>query len=189
MNKVLQDKNRLAMLLFIASEATFFAVLIAAYIYFHAVTTPGPNAKNSLHPATAGIFTLFLLSSSVTVWLAGRSVERDNRRGATIWLIATVVLGGVFLVGQGREYISLIADNVTVASNVFGSTFFTLTGFHGLHVFLGLVALAILALIAFQGDFRGGRATPIEVVSIYWHFVDAVWIVIFSMIYLWPLFT
>jgi heme/copper-type cytochrome/quinol oxidase subunit 3 len=187
MRKILEDRNKLGMLLFIASEATFFMVLITAYIYFQAAVAPGPNAKTALNTVSAGIFTLFLLSSSFTVWQAGRSVERDNRRGAIIWLIATVVLGGVFLFGQGREYISLLGRNITLGTNIFGTTFFTLTGFHGLHVFLGLVALAILAFIAFQGDFNGGRATPVEVVSLYWHFVDAVWIVIFSVIYLWPL--
>jgi len=188
MKGILQEKNRLAMLLFIASEATFFAVLISAYIYFQAAVAPGPNAKNDLNPVTAGIFTLFLLSSSFTVWQAGKNVEKDNRNGAILWLVATVILGGVFLFGQGSEYISLLTRNITLGSNVFGSTFFTLTGFHGLHVFLGLVALGILAWIAFRGDFNGGRSTPIEVVSLYWHFVDAVWIVIFSIIYLWPLF-
>src|SRR3982751_3239488 len=121
MKDMLREKNRLAMLLFIASEATFFAVLISAYVYFHADTTPGPNAANSLHPATAGIFTVFLLSSSFTVWRAGKSAEDDNRRGSVIWLLATVVLGGVFLFGQGREYISLLGENVTVSRNVFGT--------------------------------------------------------------------
>src|SRR3954469_14447403 len=119
MTQMFQEKNRLAMLLFIASEATFFAVLISAYIYFQAAITSGPNAKNSLHPLTAGIFTVFLLSSSFTVWRAGKNAEHDNRRGAVIWLIATVVLGGVFLFGQGREYVSLLSENVTVNRNVF----------------------------------------------------------------------
>src|SRR2546421_593041 len=117
MTQMFQEKNRLAMLLFIASEATFFAVLISAYIYFQAAITPGPNAKNSLHPVTAGIFTIFLLSSSFTVWRAGKNAEHDNKRGTTIWLLATVVLGGVFLFGQGREYISLLTENISVGSN------------------------------------------------------------------------
>jgi heme/copper-type cytochrome/quinol oxidase subunit 3 len=102
-----------------------------------------------------------------------------------LWLLVTVVLGAVFLIGQGWEYLRLIGENVTISRNLFGSTFFTLTGFHGLHVFSGLVALAILCGLAAAGWFAGPHSIALETVGWYWHFVDVVWIVIFSIIYLW----
>jgi heme/copper-type cytochrome/quinol oxidase subunit 3 len=182
------DRNKLGMYLFILSEATFFALLIIAYIYFHGGQTTGPNASNSLDPARSAIFSLFLFASSFTVWRAGKSVERQQHSQVIIWLVATVVLGGVFLVGQGLEYLRLLNQNITVSRNLFGTTFFTLTGFHGLHVFVGLIMLSILAGFAIAGDFKGPRSSAVETVSLYWHFVDVVWVVIFSVIYIWALF-
>jgi heme/copper-type cytochrome/quinol oxidase subunit 3 len=183
------EKNKLGMSLFLASEAFFFGALILAYIYYNysPVLPPGPNAANSLAPLTAGIFTLFLLASSGTLWLAERSIARQNQSGMRLWLLATVVLGAIFLIGQGREYLHLIGDNVTISRNLFGTTFFTLTGFHGLHVFSGLIALAILSGLALAGAFRGPHSVAVETVGLYWHFVDVVWIVIFAIVYLRPL--
>jgi heme/copper-type cytochrome/quinol oxidase subunit 3 len=181
------EKNKLGMVLFIASESFFFAMLILAYVYYHGASADGPNAASSLAPATAAIFTVFLLSSSVTLWLAERSMVRENQAGMRLWLLVTVVFGAVFLIGQGREYLHLIDENVTIGRNLFGSTFFTLTGFHGLHVFSGLVALAILFGLALAGWFKGQHSVAVEAVGWYWHFVDAVWVVIFTIIYMWPL--
>ncbi|HYM68936.1 MAG TPA: cytochrome c oxidase subunit 3, partial [bacterium] len=101
------------------------------------------------------------------------------------WLGATVILGALFLFGQGQEWVGLIRDNVTVARDLFGATFFTLTGFHGLHVFLGLLLLGMLFVLALLGQFRGPTSVGVEVVSLYWHFVDAVWIVLYTLIYVW----
>ena len=100
-------------------------------------------------------------------------------------LFATVLLGAIFLYGQGREYQRLISQNVTISRNLFGSTFFTLTGFHGLHVFMGLVAITILFGLALAGTFKKPHSVAIEAISLYWHFVDVVWIVIFATVYLW----
>ena len=99
------------------------------------------------------------------------------------WLLATVGLGAVFLCGQGREYAQLLREHVTISRNLFGTTFFTLTGFHGLHVLIGLVALAILLGLALAGGFKDPRAPGVGAVGLYWHFVDAVWIVIFAVVY------
>jgi heme/copper-type cytochrome/quinol oxidase subunit 3 len=173
------------MLCFIASEATFFTLLILAYIYYHVVANNGPTAANSLDPVKTGIYSLFLLSSSVTIWQAGKSLERQRRNAAIGWLVATVILGGVFLFGQGQEYLHLLNSDVTISRNLFGTTFFTLTGFHGLHVFAGLVAITVLAGLGATGAFHGPRSSAVETVSLYWHFVDVVWVIIFSVIYLW----
>jgi heme/copper-type cytochrome/quinol oxidase subunit 3 len=104
-------------------------------------------------------------------------------------LLATIVLGAVFLFGQGKEYLRLIDQHVTISRDVFSSAFFTLTGFHGFHVFVGLVVLLIMLGLAQAGDFRGGaHLDAVDTASWYWHFVDAVWVVIFSVVYLWTLF-
>jgi heme/copper-type cytochrome/quinol oxidase subunit 3 len=188
MKEILHDANRLGMLLFIASEVVFFALLISGYVYYQSGTFPGPNARNSLDPGLTAIYTVFLLASSVTAWAAGKSLEHGRRGAMLAWLAATVVLGGVFLVGQAREYLHLLSQNISVNRNLFGTTFFTLTGFHGLHVLVGLIAITILAVLGARGAFKGPKSSAIEAISMYWHFVDVVWIVLFSLIYLWPMF-
>jgi heme/copper-type cytochrome/quinol oxidase subunit 3 len=182
----MMEKTKLGMITFLASEAFFFGALILAYIYYNAGPITGPTAASSLDPLTAGIFTLCLIASSGTFWLAERNMAQRNQSGVRLWLLATVVLGLIFLLGQGREYLHLIGENVTISRNLFGTTFFTLTGFHGLHVFSGLVALAILSGLALAGAFRGPHSIAVETIGIYWHFVDVVWIIIFAIIYLWP---
>ena len=187
MKDILADKNRLGMLCFIASETTFFIFLILAYVYYHVLGSSGPSAGTTLDVFKTAIYSVFLLSSSLTIWLAGRSLARKNRPGLIGWLVATVVLGGIFLVGQGQEYLHLLDENVTISRNLFGTTFFTLTGFHGLHVFAGLVAITILAVLAGLGDFKGPHSSAVETISLYWHFVDVVWVVIFSIVYIWAI--
>jgi heme/copper-type cytochrome/quinol oxidase subunit 3 len=182
----MMQKTKLGMLLFLVSEAFFFGMLILAYVYYSGAPADGPSAATSLDVSTAAIFTAFLLGSSGTLWLAERSMARKRPAGMRLWLLITVVLGAIFLIGQGWEYLRLFEDNVTISRNLFGATFFTLTGFHGLHVFSGLVALAILFGLAMAGWFKGPHAVAIEAVGWYWHFVDVVWIVIFTIIYLRP---
>jgi cytochrome c oxidase subunit I len=170
-------------LAFIFSEATFFGALIAAFLEYR-TRGPGPGPHDLDVPRTF-IFSLFLFASSGTVYLAERQLSRDNRRGFITWWMASIVLGAIFLLGQLTEYARLYADGITIGSNLFTSAFFTLTGFHGLHVFIGLVALAIIGGLAVAGDFVGGRrGLAVDVVSIYWHFVDGVWVIIFSVVYL-----
>jgi heme/copper-type cytochrome/quinol oxidase subunit 3 len=180
------EKNKLGILLFIGSEAVFFALLILAYLYFQGLTTAEPTAGTSLDPLTTGLFSLCLFASSFTVWRAGKSMRvraHHSRRELELWLLATIILGAIFLFGQGIEWERLIGQGTTISRNLFGTTFFTLTGFHGLHVLIGLAALAILL-----GLSRTKRLAPspaaVETISVYWHFVDAVWVVIFSAVYL-----
>jgi heme/copper-type cytochrome/quinol oxidase subunit 3 len=180
------DKNKLGVGLFILSEANFFLILLVAYVYFHLQPGQGPSAANSLHPLRMLAFSLCLFLSSATVYLAGRSFKR-GRGNVWLWLALTVVLGALFLFGQSREYVGLFAHGVTVSSNLFGTTFFTLTGFHGLHVLVGLCALATLLGVALTGRLGCIKPAGFEAISMYWHFVDAVWVVIFAVVYLWPL--
>jgi cytochrome c oxidase subunit 1/cytochrome c oxidase subunit I+III len=178
---------QVGMLLFIGTEAIFFLVLILAYIYYHAAAHTGAVAARVLQPGRAGINTVFLIASSVTLWLGSRSLARGRPVALGGWLAATIALGTVFLVGQGQEWLALVRANVTVSRDLFGTTFFTLTGFHGLHVFLGVLLLIMLLVLAMARQFKGPHSIGVEVVSLYWHFVDAVWIVIYSLIYVWAL--
>ncbi|MGH9396869.1 MAG: cytochrome c oxidase subunit 3 [Terriglobia bacterium] len=179
------DRNKLAMILFLISEGTFFVFLIIAYVYFHVTAQTGPSAASSLDPLKAGIYTVFLLVSSFTAWRAEKNLHRGRHSGFRNWLVVTIVLGAIFLFGQGREYFHLYHDHVTMSTNIFGTTFFTLTGFHGLHVLLGLIALCVLLGLTLAGEFKTSSSSAVETITIYWHFVDWVWVVIFSVIYLW----
>jgi heme/copper-type cytochrome/quinol oxidase subunit 3 len=174
----------LGTLTFVSSEAIFFGALVATYLAYRARSPSGPG-PGDLELARTALFSVALFASSGTAWRADRALARGSARGFLGWLAVTIALGAVFLTGQLTEYGNLYAEQVTLASNLFTSAFFTLTGFHGLHVALGLVALAVLAGLALAGDFRGGRHhAAVSAVSVYWHFVDAVWVVIFSVVYL-----
>jgi cytochrome c oxidase subunit I len=167
---------------FIFSESTFFAALIVAFLEYR-MRGIGFSAHDLDMPRTF-IFSLFLFASSFTVYQAERRLLRDDQRGfLTFWLL-TMLLGAVFLTNQVVEYARLYGEGVTISTNLFTTAFFTLTGFHGLHVLVGLIALAVIALLARAGDFGAGRhRAAVDVVSIYWHFVDAVWVVVFSLVY------
>ena len=133
------DVNSVGVTFFITSEAVFFLALVIVYVFYRG-RDDGPSAREVLDVPCAAIFTVLLLASSFTVIRAGAHLARDERRGALLWLLVTAALGAAFLVGQGIEYARLIAENVTPARNLFGTMFFTLTGFHGLHVLVGLFA-------------------------------------------------
>jgi heme/copper-type cytochrome/quinol oxidase subunit 3 len=150
----MMSKFKMAMLLFVSSEAVFFAMLILAFCDFNGVKMPGPDAKQ----------------------------ERTQMR---FWLAATIALGMAFLYGEAKEWNDLIHKHVTISRDLFGSTFFTLTGFHGLHVIMGLIILSTLFLLTFSSKRRDPSHHAFEAVSIYWHFVDIVWIFIFSVVYIW----
>jgi cytochrome c oxidase subunit 1/cytochrome c oxidase subunit I+III len=174
------DKSVVAITAFIVSETSFFIILILAYVFFNVSTKASAAA---LDVKATGAFTVCLLSSSLTLHFAERSLHRGNHVAFRAWLLTTVTLGLVFLGGQAREYSSLLRHGVSVSSSLFASTFFTLTGFHGLHVACGLVALGVLAGLAFAGGIRGGSARAVKAVGLYWHFVDVVWVVVFSIVY------
>ncbi|HYR94130.1 MAG TPA: cytochrome c oxidase subunit 3 [Methylomirabilota bacterium] len=162
------------MALFIASESIFFLSIVAAYVALR----PGGlvAAKSELDIARTAVFSVFLFASSATMGIA----ERRASRG---WLLLTAGLGAVFLAGQGLEYARLLSSGIGPSTNLFGTTFFTLTGLHGLHVLVGLIAISALFLAARS---RPKRVRPVawEAVAWYWHFVDAVWVVVFSVVYL-----
>jgi len=174
------------MLLFAASEAVFFILLIVAYVVYHATSPSAADPSRYLDIPKTAVFTVCLIASSFTMRHAGIRFTTGRRRPALAWLLATMALGAAFLTGQGSEYVFLIGKDVTISRDLFGTTFFTLTGFHGFHVFIGLLLLGTLFGLELK---RGGTglSDAVESVSIYWHFVDAVWMIIFPVVYLWVL--
>lgn len=179
-------KTKLAMLLFVASEAVFFILLIIAYVVYHATSSSADDPSRYLDIPRTAVFTACLVISSFTMRHAGMHFRTGRRRPTLAWLLATMALGAAFLAGQGGEYVSLIRENVTISRDLFGTTFFTLTGFHGLHVLIGLILLGILFGLELKRRVKV-PSQAVESVSIYWHFVDAVWMIIFPVVYLWVL--
>jgi heme/copper-type cytochrome/quinol oxidase subunit 3 len=183
------EANQLGVLIFVTSEAVFFLTLIVTYISYRPqyVALRGITPQEALNVPLTSVFTVFLLSSSLTMALATGRLGRDDLGGATRWLVTTVLFGAIFLVGQGYEYYHMYSEQIRLGSNLWTSTFFTLTGFHGLHVVIGLIAIATsIAIIRLTPGPRPGART-LESVSLYWHFVDAVWVIIFPTVYLWTL--
>jgi heme/copper-type cytochrome/quinol oxidase subunit 3 len=181
--------NKTMIKLVVMTEIFFFLSLIMAYVYMvYYGDTRSTTEWSALHVSTTGFFTVVLLSSSLTFFIAERNFEKGNIRQLKIWLVITLILGIIFLYGQGSEYYRLIKEQITLGASVFGTNFFTLTGFHGFHVFVGLIMISILISMAVLGDFRDKNSTVIQTIGIYWHFVDAVWIVVFAVVYVMPIF-
>ena len=184
----LSDKHVLGMVLFVMSETVFFMVLILAFVFYRdsPANVGGPTAFNSLDVPTTALYTACLTASSVTFWLAGREHKRGRRGRWHAWLLLTMLLGGAFIYGEGREFADLSSKGIVPASNLFGSTFYALVGFHGFHVSMGLIILLIVLVLSLgTPHFRGGRhAMAVDTISVYWIFVDAMWWIIFPTVYL-----
>ena len=182
----------LGMMLFICSEVMFFSGLFAAYFSVRAASVPWPPivAKDpvltdhfNLHaePWFALILTIILVLSSVTCQLGVWAIRRDDRTGFIRAFGVTLVLGIVFLLGQAYDYSTL---GFGVSDTPFGTTFYTLTGFHGAHVFGGAIMLSVIVYRGFVGQFSSRHYDAVEAISLYWHFVDVVWIALFSTLYI-----
>ena len=173
----------LGMVLFIASEVMFFGGLFASYFYSRAAVGEEnwvPPTEHGLELFLPTVLTVLLVTSSVTMQLGVWAIRRGNRGALTLWTAVTLVLGVLFLMGQLYDYSQL---GFNIGSGLYGTTFYTLTGFHGAHVFGGAVGLAILLARSLQGQFSAEHHVAVEAISIYWHFVDVVWIALFSMLY------
>ena len=179
------SSSLLGMVLFIASEVMFFGGLFGAYFTIRSAATqwPPPDTPHLSAPYAA-ILTTILVASSVTMQLGVWAIRRNNQRRLLLWLAVSLVLGAIFLTMQALEYANLIEEGMTLSSGVFGSTFYTLTGFHGAHVAGGAAFILIVLLRARSGQFTARYHDTVEMASYYWHFVDVVWIGLFSTIYL-----
>ncbi|RCS54058.1 cytochrome c oxidase subunit I [Bremerella cremea] len=169
---------------FIASEGVFFLLLLVSYVVFNARAGEGPTSSSALDVTRTGAFTFCLLASSVTFWFAELALKAGKQAHFRRWLTLTIALGFVFIAGQAWEYIGLLRSDITIDVNLFAATFFTVTGFHGMHVIAGLITLSIVLTLAYKNVFTQDRTNVLRAVGVYWHFVDVVWIIVFSIVYL-----
>jgi len=173
---------KLGMWIFLASEVMFFSALIAAFLMFR---VRGPaDANHVLNIPLTAFNTFVLLTSSMTVVLALAAAQRNDQAKLRLWLLVSLLFGGTFLSVQMIEYFKLFQEGLTINSNMFGTIFFTLTGFHGTHVLIGLLWLVGIIVQAFRGRFSATYNMSLEIFGLYWHFVDIVWIILFVIVYL-----
>lgn len=176
--------GKLAMWLFLASEVMFFTGLIGAYVVLRQGSSNWPVPSSVLNIPLTALNTFILICSSLTMVKSHAAAERDDQKALKGWLIATIAFGTIFLCIQAHEYHALLSEGFSPHASLFGSCFYTMTGFHGFHVFGGVVLLICMAVKAFRGQFTGGRAGALEISGLYWHFVDLVWIILFTIVYL-----
>ncbi len=179
----------LGMLLFITSEVMFFAGLFGAYFSTRAAHSPWPPDKfaGTLNPiGLILIATIILVMSSVTCQLAVNAIRRGDRTAFMRNIAVTFILGIVFLIMQMYDYSVLFGEGLTMDAGPFGTTYYTLTGFHGAHVFGGVIMLGVVLYRGTAGQFSARHHDAVEAASLYWHFVDVVWIILFSVLYLLP---
>jgi heme/copper-type cytochrome/quinol oxidase subunit 3 len=176
--------RKLAMWVFIASECMFFGSLIATYLAYEGKSVAGPTPAEILNIPLTSVSTFVLLMSSLSMVLALDAVQRADRRMARLWLGGVIFLGALFLAGQVFEFNHFYHEGLTLQQNLFGATFFVLTGFHGAHVTVGVLWMITLLVMSLRGNLGPDRSLDVEVAGLYWHFVDVVWIVIFTVVYL-----
>jgi len=167
----------------IAAESAIFTIFVIAYIFYIGRSLAGPQPKDVLRVPI--FFTICLLSSSLTIHSALKSLKVGRVRSFALWWLLTVVLGAIFLAGTFREWHHLIYnEGLTIQTNLFGTTYYSLVGLHAFHVTVGLLALTTVLLFTFRGCVARRHAERVEVLSMYWHFVDAVWVVVFTVVYI-----
>src|SRR5262245_14972233 len=176
--------EKVAMWTFLGSECLLFGALISTYLLYRGKSVVGPYPKNIYDIPYTSVSSFVLLMSSLTMVLALAAIQRGDGRRLRVWLLATALLGSTFIAGQIYEFTSFIREGLTIKTNVFGSSFFVLTGFHGVHVTLGIVMLLSLWSMSMRGKLPEEKSEVVEIAGLYWHFVDVVWIVIFTVVYL-----
>jgi heme/copper-type cytochrome/quinol oxidase subunit 3 len=180
------DHRKVGMWVFLGSECLFFGTLIATYLAYRGRSVAGPKPQEILNIPVTSVSTFDLLMSSLLMVLALAAVQRGDRRQARLWLFGTALFGLIFLGFQAYEFTAFVHEGLTLQTSLFGSTFFVLTGFHGAHVTLGVVWLLALWILDLRGRLGVADAVKVEVAGLYWHFVDVVWIAIFTLVYLIP---
>ncbi len=178
--------SKLLMWLFLGSDCFFFGSLIATYQAYRGQSLVGPHPHEVFNIPYTSISAFVLLMSSLTMALAVNSIRLGNMRATRIWLLLTAMLGSIFVGGQVFEFTTFVHKGLTLEVNLFGTTFFVLTGFHGTHVTVGIIILLSLLMASLLGRLTPRQALTVEVAGLYWHFVDIVWVVIFTVVYLLP---
>ena len=176
------DRGRLGMYYLIVAEVAIFSIFVVAYLFYLGKSLTGPTPKQVLHVPV--FFTICLLSSSLTIHLAVRFLRKARTGAFTgLWLL-TLVLGTAFLTGTALEWRHLIYDEgLTIQTNLFGTTYYSLVGLHAFHVLMGLLALSIVFIFAVLGKVTSQHAERVDTLALYWHFVDTVWVVVFLVVY------
>ena len=180
------SNEKVAMWAFLGSECLLFGALISTYLLYRGKSVSGPTPHKIYDIPYTSVSSFVLLMSSLTMVLALAAIQRGDSRRLRVWLLATALLGATFISGQVYEFTSFIREGLTIKTNLFGSSFFVLTGFHGVHVTLGIVMLLSLWNLSLRGKLPQEKAEVVEIAGLYWHFVDVVWIVIFTVVYLIP---
>ncbi len=179
--------EKVAMWAFLGSECLLFGALISTYLLFKGQSLPGTiRPKDVFDIPYTSVSSFVLLMSSLTMVLALAAIQRGDHRLTRIWLLTTALLGASFVAGQCYEFTVFVREGMNLRVNLFSSSFFVLTGFHGAHVTIGVLMLLSLHNLSMRGKLPSSKAETVELVGLYWHFVDVVWIVIFTLIYLIP---
>jgi len=176
-------RGKVAMACLIIAESAIFTIFVVAYLFYLGKSLTGPTPREVLE--TPIFFTVCLLSSSVTIHFAAKLLERGKRGAFLAFWFLTIVLGGLFLFGTGQEWHRLIYEHgLTISTNLFGTTYYSLVGLHATHVTVGLLMLTIVLLFGLAGRVGQEQFARVDVLCMYWHFVDAVWVVVFTVVYI-----
>jgi len=179
--------EKVAMWAFLGSECLLFGGLISTYLLYKGQSEPGTIRPHDIFdiPYTS-VSSFVLLMSSLTMVLALSAIQKGNHRALRVWLLTTALLGGSFVAGQCYEFTVFVREGLNLRTNLFGSSFYIMTGFHGAHVTGGVIWLLAMWWLAVRGRLGAQDSLKVEICGLYWHFVDIVWIVIFALIYLIP---
>lgn len=179
----LPSRRKLGVIGLILTESALFTIFVVAYLFYIGKSATGPFPNQVLElPILA---TICLLSSSLTVVLAEQAFRRGNNRGFQIWWLVTIILAAAFLGATALEWHKLIfRDHLTISTNLFGTTFYSLVGLHASHVIVGLILLVLVFILSLRGHVTRAHAEHVEMLSWYWHFVDAIWIIVFTVVYI-----
>ena len=183
------SNEKITMWTFLGSECLLFGALISSYLLLRNRTGPdtkGPTAADLFDIPFTSVSSFVLLMSSLTMVLAVSTISRGDIERAKLWLLTTATLGAIFIAGQVYEFTTFYREGLGYTTNISSSSFYTLTGFHGVHVSLGIIMLATLWVLAQKGLLTAEGSEMVEIIGLYWHFVDIVWIVIFAVVYLIP---
>jgi cytochrome c oxidase subunit 3 len=176
-------RGKVAMASLIIAESAIFTIFVVAYLFYLGKSLTGPTPREVLE--TPIFFTICLLSSSITVHFASKSLERNNRATFLALWSLTIILGGLFLFGTGIEWHRLIYEHgLKISTNLFGTTYYSLVGLHAFHVSAGLIMLTIVLIFGLAGQVHEDQFRRVGVLALYWHFVDAVWVVVFTVVYI-----
>ncbi|MEY2434184.1 MAG: cytochrome c oxidase subunit [Acidimicrobiaceae bacterium] len=180
------SNEKLGMWVFLGSECLLFGGLISTYMLYKNTALKGPRPHDIYDIPFTSVSSFVLLMSSMTMVLALSAIQRGDHQRCRLWLTTTALLGATFISGQVYEFTSFVKEGMGYTTNTAASAFYTLTGFHGVHVSLGIVMLMSLVMMSVRGRLPQERSEVVEIVGLYWHFVDVVWILIFTVVYLIP---